>query len=415
LISALGFWLLASSAGAADLVGVRFGVTSASETRIVVDLTEPAKFSTRSDGSKIFLEFEDALVRTSEGAGVGHVGSYVATDRKNGGAVVFTLAKPASIAQTFEIPAGRDSDRHRLVIDLKEGMKTALAAPAASTAPPQGIADIIEQVTAPTPAQATTMDPAPAEEEPAPAKRDLEVIVIDPGHGGSDPGAASSTGVQEKVVTLAAARRLAEILQERGRYQIVLTRADDSRLRLDQRSRIAREAGADLFISLHADAHEDPNVRGGSIYTLSKDGSERSAREAETSGNFHSVYGEDLVEMSGGDPGLNRTLYELAQKTTATNSGRFANLLLKRLKGTTPLLNNSHRVADLKVLLSPDVPAVLFELAFISNDKDAANLVSPAWRTKTMTAVAASIDEYFKAHTEASTAPPLVQGAPAGR
>lgn len=413
LATALCAALLAPAVSAAELVGVRFGETSASETRIVIDLSEPAKFVVDSDGTKITVDFQETRVRTTGGAGGGHVDSFVVSEGKGGGKLVFTLARAASISQKFEIPAGGTSSRHRLVIDVKDGAAV-LAPPVASAEKPyEDIADIIQRETvAPTPA-AVEVPAAP--EEPAPQKHDLEVIVIDPGHGGTDPGASSSAGVQEKTMTLAAAKRLAEILQESGRYQIVLTRADDSRLPLEQRAKIARDANADLFISLHADAHEDPALRGGSIYTLSKDGSERSVREAASSGNFHNVYGENIDEMSGGDPVLNRMLYETAQKTTATNSGRFANLMLKRLKGVTPLLNNSHRAADLKVLLSPDVPAVLFELAFISNDKDAANLASPAWRTRTMTAVAASIDEYFRAQTEAAAAPALVQGAPAGR
>ncbi len=405
--------LAATAAGAAEIVGVRFGVTSASETRIVIDLSEPTPFQVDAEGPKIVVSFPGAQIPAGGGPGTGHVGSYGATAEKDGGRLVFWLTRTAVIAQKFEIPAGGASNRHRLVIDLKEGAATALAPP--GPAAPENIADIIQQATvAPTPAAVETpsVPPPPAKE---PQKRDLEVIVIDPGHGGSDPGASSSTGIQEKTVTLAAARRLAEILQESGRYKIVMTRADDTRLPLEQRARIARDAGADLFISLHADAHEDPLLRGGSIYTLSRDGSQRSVREAESSGNFHNVYGENIDEMSGGDPVLNRTLYELAQRTTATNSGRFANVLLKRLKSVTPLVNNSHRAADLKVLLSPDVPAVLFELAFISNEKDAANLASPAWRTRTMTAVAASIDEYFNLHAEAAAAPVLVQGAPAGR
>ncbi|MEQ1929235.1 MAG: N-acetylmuramoyl-L-alanine amidase [Parvularculaceae bacterium] len=412
---------LTASASAADLVGVRFGETSAAETRIVIDLSEPTAFMVSADGQTVQVDFTSAHNGVKSGPGAGHVASFTAKENKGAARVVFMLSKPAAVTNQFEIPAGPASKSHRLVLDLKDGRAAEVTGPkhaetVASAPQYEDITAILEAVTAST-AVAVEVPTATASPAPAPivAKPKLKVIVIDPGHGGADPGASSSGGVVEKTVTLAAARRLAELLEASGRYQIVMTRADDSRLQLEQRTKVARDAGADLFISLHADAIDDASVRGGSLYTLSKDGTERSAQEAETSGNFNNVYGVDIEDWSAGDPALNRILYDQATKKTATNSGRYANFLLKRLKGVTPLLNNSHRAADLKVLLSPDVPAVLFELAFISNDLDATNLSSKVWRTKTMTAVANSIDDYFRSSTEAATAPALAQGAPAGR
>ena len=407
LLAAIGVASAPLAAHAADVIGVRFGVTSPTETRIVIDLSGPTRYSLETRTNALTVEFPDAGIGVKSGAGEGQVANYAVTKAKSGGKLVFTLAAPGLAANEFEIAAKAKGERHRLVIDLKAGALELPPAPVAAAAAPPPYEDLtaILEAVAPTPAS-TEMTPAPPE-----AKRELPVIVIDPGHGGGDPGASSPGGISEKTVTLASARRLAEILQESGRYKTVLTRADDSRLALEQRAKIAREAGADLFISLHADAMADASVRGGSVYTLSKDGTARSAQEAEASGNFNNVYGVDLEDWSAGDPALNRILYDQAAKKTLSNSGRYANLLLKRLKGVTPLINNSHREADLKVLLSPDVPAVLFELAFISNDKDAANLASPVWRTRTMTAVAASIEDYFQAQTEVTAA----AAAPSGR
>jgi N-acetylmuramoyl-L-alanine amidase len=192
-------------------------------------------------------------------------------------------------------------------------------------------------------------------------------------------------------VTLAAAETLAEILRETGRYEVVLTRSKDIRLAHEERSRIARDARAGLFISLHADAHSDPKVRGGSVYTLSDEGTERSAREALAKGDYvvHDLNIADTSKELGG------ILYGLAQRDTANASDKFAEILVNRLAGVTPLLNNTHRRGNFKVLLAPDVPAVLLELAFISNKQDEANLQSLTWRRRTMGAAAAAIDAYF--------------------
>jgi N-acetylmuramoyl-L-alanine amidase len=198
-------------------------------------------------------------------------------------------------------------------------------------------------------------------------------------------------------VTLSAALSLAEILRETGRYEVVLTRSKDVRLAHEERSRIARDAKAELFISLHADAHADAKVRGGSVYTLSDAGTERSAREALATGNY-TVFDLDIGEA---DRQVGGILYNLAQRRTANESDEFAEILIGGLGGVTPLLNNTHRRGNFKVLLAPDVPAVLLELAFISNRQDEANLSSAAWRKRSMGAAAAAIDHYFQQRASA--------------
>ncbi|MEZ5914067.1 MAG: N-acetylmuramoyl-L-alanine amidase [Parvularculaceae bacterium] len=228
---------------------------------------------------------------------------------------------------------------------------------------------------------------------PVPSVRKKKpVIVVDAGHGGSDPGAAGSNGSKESDLTLKAALALADALRETGRYDVVLTRSSDIRLAHEERSRIAREANAGLFISLHADAIADRKVRGGSVYTLSDEGTARSAREARESGDYI-LFDLDVAQAG---PEVSGILYTLAQRRTSNESDKFAELLIDGLAGVTPLLNNTHRRGNFKVLLAPDVPAVLLELAFVSNARDEANLNSPAWRRKTMTAAATAIDAYFQ-------------------
>jgi len=370
------------AANAAELLGVRLGVTNRDATRIVLDLTDEADYVLLGEDSgygRIIVELKGFSASPSESMGAGHIASYRVETAGNGVTeVVFDLSKTAKIKEHFVIPPGGAVKRHRLVIDLATADKPAFLASL-----PGGYEDLTEVLKAVT-------EPSNVSEPAQPAD-DWPIIVIDAGHGGADPGATGTGGVLEKSVTLAAAKQLAEILNARGLYRIVMTRADDTRLDLQERSRLAREADADLFISLHADAHGDSALRGGSVYTISDKGRARSAETAEALGD-HDAFNLDLKEFS---PEVSGILFDKAQSFTENNSSRFAETLVRHLEGVAPLLNNTHRRGDLFVLLAPDVPAALFELAYISNDADVANLTSPAWRKRTMTAVADAIDAYF--------------------
>lgn len=377
--------LWAPAAGAAELLGVRLGETSKDATRIVFDLSEKVDYAIVGDDTgngRITIELKGISAAAQEKRGVGHILSYRVAAAGNGTTdVTFELSRTAKIAEKFDIPPGAGAKQHRLVIDLASADKAAFLASLPSRY--EDLTAVIKAATA-----ESTKPAAPVE-----AAADRPIIVIDAGHGGGDPGASSASGVQEKTITLAAAKRLAEILNARGRYRIVMTRADDTRLDLQERSRLAREAGAELFISLHADAHADSTLRGGSVYTVSEKGKARSAQTAEALGD-HDAFDLNLKEFA---PEVSEILFDKAQTFTENNSSKFAETLIRHLKDVTPLLNNSHRRDDLFVLLAPDVPAALLELAYISNEKDVANLTSPAWRTRTMTAVADAIDAYFDA------------------
>lgn len=396
-----------SAASAGEIAAIRFGQTSATETRVVLDVMgEISTAGAPVAGERALSVAFDAStsVRTAalEGRGEGLVERFAFA---NGVPARLDLKfrYPSKIKSLFIIPPSASNARHRLVIDLEQGAPSPAAVAAAVVAPTkyESLTEVIEaSVVVPSVVQ----EPAapslkPSAPPPAPiAVAANPVIVIDPGHGGSDPGAMGPAGTKEATVNLAAAQALADALEKTGRYTVVLTRRTDTRLAHEERSRIAREAKADLFISLHADAHRDAAVRGASVYTLSEEGSERSAREALSKGNYH-VFDVDIGET---DPEVGGILYNLAQRKTENESDRFAETLVKRLKGATPLLNNSHRRGNFKVLLAPDVPAVLLELAFISNKRDEANLGSPAWRTRTMGAVTAAIDDYFEDRARAS-------------
>jgi len=215
------------------------------------------------------------------------------------------------------------------------------------------------------------------------------VIVIDAGHGGRDPGALGSKGLREKKVNLSAALELKRQLLATGRYKVVLTRADDRYIEHEDRLRVARVNGADLFISIHADATAGSTARGASVYTLADRAKNRSKRIVNSQNWIMDV---DLSEQTDrvGD-----ILVELAQRDTASQSTQFADILVSKLGMSTRLLRNTHRRAGYYVLLAPDVPAVLLELGFISNPTDEKLLGTESHRNKLMRSVVSAINEYF--------------------
>ena len=215
------------------------------------------------------------------------------------------------------------------------------------------------------------------------------VIVIDPGHGGRDPGAVGSKGTHEKKITWASAKELQKQLLNTGRYTVIMTRSRDVYVDHKERIRIARAGGADLFISIHADSAGNKTARGASVYTLADRAKNRSKRIVNSQNWIMDV---DLTAQS--DP-VGDILVDLAQRSTATQSEKFADMLLKELGGTTELIGNSHRRAGYFVLLAPDVPAVLLEMGFLSNKQDETLLNSSAHRKKVLNSVTRSINKYF--------------------
>jgi len=400
--------LVTSGAHAQTLLGVRFG-PNGDETRVVIDIQGAPAYALSGDvagNGRFIVDFEKLSLKEGSQAaisGKGHIERYGFLAKPDGTTqATFDFKKTAKIKEAFLIEPQGAVKKHRLVIDLVTASKSAFL-----ESLPTRYADLgrfIEQAVAEPPSQTVVASTPPATQStpPAPTKKPVDitkprnksgkrVIVIDPGHGGRDPGAIGQSGTLEKHVALSAAFELKKALEKRGSYKIVLTREEDVKIKLEDREALARNAHADLFISLHADAIHSRDIRGASVYTLSEPGTKRSAKIAKSQGNY-TVYDLDVKEY-GEEVG--DMLFDLAQGATRTSSSLFATTLLEHLSGKTPLLNRSHRTGDLRVLLAPDVPAVLLEMAFISNAKDEANLNSKAWRKRVMQATADSIDEYF--------------------
>ena len=219
------------------------------------------------------------------------------------------------------------------------------------------------------------------------------VVAIDAGHGGVDPGALGVSGVYEKMVTLAYAREIKAQLERSGRFKAVLTRDRDQFLRLRDRIAVARRAGAQLFISLHADSHPDGSFRGASVYTLSEEASDSEAAALAAKENKADLIAG--IDLSKENETVTSILIDLAQRETKNLSAQFAAMLVQELGRQTRLIRNTHRFAGFAVLKSPDVASVLLELGYLSNRTDEKQLLSAAYRTKLSQAVVKAVHEYF--------------------
>lgn len=226
-----------------------------------------------------------------------------------------------------------------------------------------------------------------------PADPTRPLIVIDPGHGGPDPG-ASGADFREKTIVLGLARALRDRLVEEGGIRVALTRDDDTLIVLEERAEIARALGADLFISIHADsAGEQEGVEGASIYTLSETASsEAAARFAERENDADIVNG---INLSGNDEAVNAILVELSQRRTSESSAAFASLIEREGEGTLRFHPQARRSAALAVLRAPDVPAVLYEAGFISNPVEARALASAEGQEQFAQVLARAIRIFF--------------------
>ena len=241
-----------------------------------------------------------------------------------------------------------------------------------------------------TPLPVVKPDPGPPAAPPSGSK---PMIALDAGHGGIDPGAIAVNGVLEKNITLLMATELAAKLEATGRYDTVLTRPTDEFVRLRDRLDITREASADVLLSLHADSLSDRDFSGGSVYTLSEKASDEEAARLATRENKADIIGG--TDLSHHDEVVTSILIDLAQRDTNNKSIDLAELLIEELGEVIKLVRNTRRYAGFVVLKSPDTPSVLVELGYLSNEKDAANLMRPEHRARLTDAILEAIERYF--------------------
>jgi len=364
----------AAIAGGGGVLKVRLGGDQ-TETRIVIDLDKAAtgKVASAGEDGRVVMNLSGVAVDgTLQGGGQGLVRGWVMDGAPGGVRLRVDLAADATIKRRFLLPPAEGVTTYRYVIDLTARGAVPVRAPAVASG------------------NVTLTSTTSARPRPTPLML-KKVIVIDAGHGGKDPGAAGAN-VEEKDVTLGAAMALKARLERTGRYKVVMTRSSDVYVPLESRVQIARRADADLFISLHADSGPNTTLRGASVYTLSDRATGRAAKFVNKDDWF-------MQASLNGDHGVSDILLDLTQRATRNRSANFAEMLLERVGDQQVLLRRSHRDAGLVVLLAPDVPAVLLEMGFITNPQDESLLHSQQRRTRLMSAVGDSIDDYFNQQT----------------
>jgi len=227
-----------------------------------------------------------------------------------------------------------------------------------------------------------------------------KVIVLDPGHGGVDPGAIGVSGIYEKKITLSMAKELKEELDKTGKYTVYLTRNRDVFIPLRERVRIARRYDADLFLSIHADSAVNRRATGLSVYTLSETASDKEAAAlAEKENKADIVAGLDFAEHS---KEVSDVLLNLAQRETLNRSAELATFMVQEMRKSTHTLDNTHRFAGFAVLKAPDVPSILLELGYLSNRTEEKQLQQKSHRKKLAVSARKAIDKYFKNMQSAS-------------
>lgn len=369
---------------------VRVGVHP-EKTRFVIELDRsvPYQIFTLSDPYRVVIDlpaFNWEAGSPPQNMSTGFVTGYrYGLFRPGVSRVVVDLSVPVKVAKHFVLPPSEGAG-YRLVIDLSNVEAQQFAA---SSAPIES--DGWKAYAAPL---SPRLEPSEKAAKMEKAKEGKRVIALDPGHGGVDPGAIGATGTYEKNVTLAMARAVKKELEASGRYKVVLTRSKDIYIPLRDRYQIAYEAGADIFISLHADISKSRSTRGLSLYTLSDKASDREAELLAAKENKADVIaGADLSEYA---PEVSSILIDLAQNSTNENSWHFAEMLVGELGKRVNVLRNTHRFAGFAVLKSPNVPSVLIELGYLSNRHDEKLLQTDKYRTYIGKSILTTLDEYFK-------------------
>jgi N-acetylmuramoyl-L-alanine amidase len=438
MVLALLTGLSGPAMAAVEVLGIRLGVHP-DKTRVVLDLSGGAPYHTLllANPYRLVVDLDEARWQLGpEGAppGKGLVSS-LRYGTYSGGTqrLVLDLAGPANLQLSALIP-GSGPVAARLVLDIvptsaaqfqagaSGGSGPALvslpelspgtgADPAAGT---QLAAAIDPAGGVPTPA--VKPDPAPSDppaaagangataiawlgfpppvKPPAPAVPLRPLVMLDPGHGGADPGTVGASGYYEKDLTLAMAREIKRQIEADGRFRAQLTRETDVFIPLRDRIAIARAAHADIFISLHADSNFVTSHRGATVYTLSETASDAEAEALATKENKVDLIAG--VDLSNENQVVTSILIDLAQRETKNQSVRLADYMVQELASGTLLNRNSHRFAGFAVLKAPDVPSILLELGYLSNKQDEKLLKTKAYRRKMAAAIVKAIGDYFR-------------------
>ena len=387
----LGFLSLCSfSASATDLRDLRVW-DGPESTRVVFDLSGATthKVFTLANPDRIVIDIagigEAGIKVANKATGKGVVKTVRSGPRDGALRVVLDVSEPVTPKSFAMAPTEQYGDR--LIVDLYGHTPT-----------------LDELVDAKTDASAKGVAKGEARVESkikvAPTIKFTEkpiIIAVDAGHGGEDPGAISKRGLQEKDVSLAIARKLASMINDQPGMKAVLTRDGDYYIGLRERTIKARKAQADMFVSVHCNAYKDTSLRGSAVYVLSNRGatSEHARWLAQKENSADLVGG---LELSGRDNELAAVLIDLSQASSMEASFDVGSRLLKSLGGINTLQKAEVQQAGFMVLKSPDIPSVLVETAFITNEQDEKLLRDRAYHEKIARSLLEGIQGYFKSY-----------------
>ena len=366
----------------------------ADRTRFVLELSDPVNLRTftLSNPDRVVIDLP-AVAWHLEGpprpSGHGAIKSYrYGLFRPGNARVVIDLNQPVAVSDALVIPP-EGGYGYRVVLDLFPTNRTKYDKTAGWPADLKARETAAEQVAS-----------LPA---PSPRGSGHKVIVIDPGHGGIDAGTSGVNGLLERDLVLDEGLRVAKALRADPDFTVYMTRDTDVFIPLRERVNFSHAHKADLFISLHADSNPDSNVSGLSVYTLSESGSDKEAAALARKENQSDIIAG--VDLGGDNAAVAPILLDLEQRDTMNKSSRFAQTVLASLGSATDILpRQPHRSAAFAVLKGPDVPSVLIELGYLSNDSDAAQMNTARWRNAVAAAIAGAVERHF-APASASAGP----------
>jgi N-acetylmuramoyl-L-alanine amidase len=377
----------------------------AKQTRFILDLDKAIQFRAfaLADPYRVIVDLPQVSFQLPTGVGVAGRGLVrgfrYGLVMPGGSRIVFDLTGPAKIAKSYVLEAA-NGQPPRLVLEFEEVDRTAFVQSLAPENRPE-----LRPAIAEANAAAAGAD-APAAPKPAPGPPDKRpVVVIDPGHGGVDNGTQAGGGdIMEKNLVLGFGLALRDRIEKSGKYRVVMTRTDDTFIPLGDRVKIARNESAALFVSIHADAlpRGEGDAQGATIYTLSDKASDSEAERLADAENKSDAIGG--VSLADEPTEVADILIDLVQRETKTFSNRFARVLMGEMKNTVRMHKHPLKSAGFRVLKAPDVPSVLVELGYVSNKGDLEHLVSENWRNRTVGSIAQAIDT-FLAKRQATAGP----------
>ena len=379
----LTLWI--PSVFAQKIQDLRLSVNDAQNIRFVVDLNDQAeiKLSRLANPPRMVIDVENAPfepgVREKRFLNTGFISS-IRTGKPT----------PSTTRIVLDLPSDNVTEKHftlapqanapwRFVIDLT------------NNTPQVGVkafSNDAQTVATKTPAKA---------ESPKKSVTKKKIVMLDPGHGGQDPGAISRSGKHEKDLTLKMAKETKVLLEKAG-YKVVMTRDKDYYVTLRGRIEKAHKANADLFISIHADSAASSSAKGLSVYTISEKASDKEAAAlAENANKADILFGMDLSEYQ---PEVGNILIDFAKTYTMDQSAKYADEVVKEMAKEVTLRPKAHRYAGFAVLKSPNVPSVLLEMGYLSNREEDKLLQKESYRNKLSKALVRAVNTYFTKHVE---------------